>query len=408
MSLPVVLLNKAGVLRLRDGHPWIYSDELASPPSPADRSPAEPAPAAGLVLLEGPAGRRRGYAVHNPRSRIALRVVSRDPAADVTEDFWRQRLDTAVAARAATLAPGEPACRWVHAEADGLPGLIVDRYADIAVLQAGCQWADERAGEIARHLVQRHGLLGVLARHDGSFRRPEGLAEGVALLAGEVPHELRWESAAPGGPIVRTIDPWTGQKTGAYLDQRENQRRAAELLPVGRCLDAFCHDGGFALHLARAGSAVLALDSSGPALASLSRNASDSGLSERITLLKVNVFDELRARVEAAESFDGIVIDPPAHAKRRGERQAALRGYKELNLRALRLLRPGGRLLTCSCSFHVGEEEFLDVLRAAAADAARDVRLVEGRGAARCHPARLAFPESSYLKVLVLEVTGTW
>src|SRR5262245_29425573 len=134
MSLPIVLLNKAGVLKLRDGHPWIYSDELAAPAGEAARSAA---PAAGLVALEGPAGRRRGYAVHNPRSRIALRVVSRDPAADVTEDFWRPRLDAAIAARAEVLAPGESACRWAHAEADGLPGLIVDRYVEVAVLQAG-------------------------------------------------------------------------------------------------------------------------------------------------------------------------------------------------------------------------------------------------------------------------------
>jgi 23S rRNA (cytosine1962-C5)-methyltransferase len=330
MTLPIVLLNKAGVLHVRDGHPWIYSDELA-----ADATPAGSGPAAGLVALEGPAGRRRGYAVFNPRSRIPLRVVSRDPAADITEDFWRQRLDVAIAARATSLAPGEAACRWVHAEADGLPGLIIDRYADIAVLQAGCQWADELAPQIAGHLVERHGISGVLARHDGSFRRPEGLPEGVALLAGDVPHAVRWESSAVGGPLVRTIDPWTGQKTGAYLDQRENHRRAAEL-------------------------------------------------------------------------FDGIVLDPPAHAKRRGERDAALRGYKELNLRALRLLRPGGRLMACSCSFHVGAEEFLDVLRAAACDAARDVRVVERRTAASCHPHRLALPESSYLKVVVLEVTGTW
>ena len=300
------------------------------------------------------------------------------------------------------------ACRWVHAEADGLPGLIVDRYADVAVLQAGCQWADELAPQIAQQLVERHGLRGVLARHDGSFRRPEGLPEGVVLLAGEVPHAVRWESAAEGGPIVRTIDPWTGQKTGAYLDQRENHREAARLLPAGRCLDAFCHEGGFALHLARAGRSVLALDSSEAALAALARNAADSGLAGRIEARRANVFDELRALVTAGESFAGIVLDPPAHAKRKGERDAALRGYKELNLRALRLLGPGGRLLSCSCSFHVGHEEFLGTLRAAAADAGRDVRLVERRGAARCHPERLAFPESAYLKVFVLEVTGTW
>jgi 23S rRNA (cytosine1962-C5)-methyltransferase len=433
MSLPAVVLGRSGVLRLRDGHPWIYADHLAGAPprdrpacgggrrragssgrtdsgAPAPEAPPVPAPGmpvpeqAGLVRLEGPPGSARGYAIWNPRSRIPLRLVSRDPAADVTEDFWRERLDAAVAARETTLARGEAACRWVHAEADGLPGLIVDRYAEIAVLQAGCQWADELATELAHHLIERHGVRGVLARHDGGFRRPEGLPEGVTLLAGQVPHAVRWEAHG----IARTIDPWTGQKTGAYLDQRVNQRRAPDGLPAGRCLDAFACDGGFALHLARAGREVVALDGSEQELAAAAANAEDNGLAGRIEWRRVNVFDHLRELVAGGERFDGIVLDPPALARRRAERDAALRGYRELNLRALRLLREGGRLLTSSCSFHVGPEEFEDVLAAAAADAGRDVRVVERLGAAPCHPHRLAFPESAYLKVLLLEVTGDW
>jgi 23S rRNA (cytosine1962-C5)-methyltransferase len=252
--------------------------------------------------------------------------------------------------------------------------------------------------------VDRHGVRGVLARHDGGFRRPEGLSEGITLLAGDVPHAVRWEAHG----IVRTIDPWTGQKTGAYLDQRVNHRRAPELLPGGRCLDAFCCDGGFALHLARAGRQVLALDGSEKELAAAAANAAGNGLVDAVEWRKVNVFDHLRELSNGEQRFDGIVLDPPALARRGAERDDALRGYRELNLRALRLLREGGRLLTCSCSFHVGQEDFLRVVAAAAADAGRDVRIVERLGAAPCHPARLAFPESSYLKALLLEVTGTW
>ncbi|MHC5210353.1 MAG: class I SAM-dependent rRNA methyltransferase [Planctomycetota bacterium] len=356
------------------------------------------------MRLEGPAGSVRGFAIWNPRSRIPLRLISRDPEADLTEDFWRARLDAAVAARESTLAPGEPACRWVHSEADGLPGLVVDRYADVAVLQAGCQWADELAPSIAQHLVERHGVRGVLARHDGGFRRPEGLDEGVSVLAGEVSHAVRWEAHG----VSRMIDPWTGQKTGAYLDQRVNHRRAPEMLPGNLCLDAFCCDGGFALHLARAGRRVIALDGSEKELAAAGANSADNGLVGAIEWRKVNVFDHLRELSGGEQRFDGIVLDPPALARRRGEHDDALRGYRELNLRALRLLHEGGRLLTCSCSFHVGQEEFLGVVAAAAADAGRDVRVVERLGAAPCHPHRLCFPESSYLKVLLLEVTRRW
>ncbi len=405
MTLPVVVLGREGVLHLRGGHPWIYPSHLATP------GPGQ----AGLVSLEGPAGRARGVAVWNPKSRIPLRVVARGPdvaAQDWGGDgWWHARLEAAIAARSEHLARGETACRWVHAEADGLPGLVVDRYADWAVLQAGCAWADEVAPRLAQRLVERHGLRGVLARHDGAFRRPEGLPEGVAALAGDVPHEVRWES----GGLSRVADPWTGQKTGAYLDQRENQQRAAQVLPVGRALDAFCNDGGFALHLARAGSRVLALDGSEAALAGLRANAALNGLDvgepggdAPLQPQKANVFERLRELVDADARFDAVVLDPPALAKRKAELPAALRGYRELNLRALRLLRTGGRLLTCSCSFQLDDAGFVAMLAESAADAGRDVRVVERRGAAACHPARLAFPESAYLKVALLEVTGAW
>ncbi len=387
---PVVVLDRRGVKRLAGGHPWLFADHVA----------VGTVRDGGVVRLEGPAGVPRGWAVHSAGSRIPLRVVERDPAAELPDDWAVARLDEAVRRRADGLAPGAEACRLVHGEADGLPGLVVDLYADVAVLQAGCRWADAAAPGIARRLVEAHGLRGVLARNDGPFRTLDDLPQGTALLAGEVPEEVSWTHAG----IVRRVDPWGGQKTGTYLDQRENQRWAAEELPPGHALDAFCNDGGFALHLARGGRGVEALDSSRPALERLERHAAENGLAERITTRTVNVFEDLRARVAAGEHVDGIVLDPPALAKRKGDRAKALRAYKELDVRALRLLRPGGRLLACSCSFHVSREEFLEVLRAAAADARRDVFVRGVRGAAPCHPHLVTFPESDYLKAVLVEV----
>jgi 23S rRNA (cytosine1962-C5)-methyltransferase len=228
-------------------------------------------------------------------------------------------------------------------------------------------------------------------------------------LAGSVPHEVRWVS----GGIARVADPWTGQKTGAYLDQRENQVFAAKALPVGRALDAFCNDGGFALQLAKAGSRVLCLDGSETALAGLRRNAELNGVSAggdevQLHLEKANVFDRLHELADKGEKFDAIVLDPPALAKRKAQLAEALRGYRELNLRAFKLLREGGRLLTCSCSFALSEQHFLEMLAEASSDAGVDARVIERRGAAACHPRRLAFPESAYLKVALVEVTGVW
>ncbi len=388
----LVLLKRSGVRRLSTGHPWIYPDHIEG----GEADDGE------VVRLEGPAGTPRGTAVLNSESRLPLRVLSRDASWKGGEDFWQERLDQAIALRAESLAPGAEACRWVHAEADGLPGLVIDRLGDVAVLQAGCLWADSVATDVAARLVERHGMSGVLARNDGAFRRPEGLPEGVQLLAGEVPESLQVRC----GELIRRVDPWRGQKTGLYLDQRENHVWAAQVLPVGECLDGFCNDGPFALHLAAAGSHVLALDSSAPALEQARANAELNGLSDKLTTERVNVFEGLRDMVSAGRSFDGMVLDPPALAKKKNQIPSALRAYKELALRGLRLLRGGGRLIVCSCSYHVSQHDFLGALRDAAADARREVDVLEVRGAARCHPARITFPESAYLKVVLLQARG--
>lgn len=386
----VVVLDRDGVVRLRRGHPWIFDGHLGQVDA-ADGA---------VVAMEGPAGVARGAAVYSQGSRLPLRVISLDPAFNSDgPGWWQQRLDAALARRASFLEPGDDACRLVHAEADGLPGLVVDRYGSVAVLQAGCRWADQVAPQVAARLVGTHGLSGVLARHDGAFRKPEGLPEGVTVLAGHVPERVVVSLAG----LQREVDPWGGQKTGTYLDQRENQVWAASALPHGRRLDAFCHEGGFALQLARAGGEVLALDGSATALERLASNALRNGLSN-VEGRKVNVFDELRALPDG--SFDGVVLDPPALAKRKSDVTRATRAYRDLNLRALRLLRPGGRLLTCSCSHHLGKEAFRQVLTQAAASAGRPVLMLDERGAARCHPRLLTFPESDYLKVVLLEVAG--
>jgi len=387
---PTVVLGRRGVLRLRSGHPWIYEDQLA-------RRPERDEP--GLVVVEGPAGRPRGHGVFNPRSRIPLRLVETDPDVAVDDDFWVGRLDRAVARRADGWSLGEEAYRWVHAEADGLPGLVVDRYADVAVVQAGCAWADAIAPALARHLVERHGMRGVLARHDGAFRDPERLARETKVLAGEVP-ELVETSC---GSLSFVVDPWRGPKTGAFLDQRVNRRRATALLPEGTALDVFCADGGFATYLAARGRRVEAIDSSARLLAHARRHAERNGVAERIAARAGNAFELLREDARAGRRVDAIVLDPPALAKGRRDLPAATRGYKELNLRAMELLRPGGRLLTCSCSQALGPEAFEAVLAAAAADARRRVRVVAALDPAPCHPHLLTFPESRYLKALVLE-----
>ncbi len=400
MSLPVVVLSRSGLRRLQIGHPWIFPDHIVSGLEGE----------AGLVRLEAPAGNARGAAVLNPDSRIPLRVVSR--RADFGDDgseretWWEQRLDRAIRARAFRLAVGAEACRWVHAEADGLPGLVIDRFGGVAVIQAGCRWADDIAPRVAEVLVQDHGVHGVLARHDGTFRRHEKLKEGVEVLAGDVPATVLWRNPGGEGLLIET-DLYKGHKTGGYLDQRENHRFAAEqLAPGGRVLDAFCYEGGFALHLAAGGCDVTAWDSSGPALERARAAAERNGLADRIAFDECNVFDRLRAADQADERFDGIVLDPPALTKTKRDVSSARRGYKELNLRALKRLDEGGRLLTCSCSFHLDTPGFLEVLREAANDARRNVAVLEVRGAGVDHPRRLAFPESDYLKVVLLEVRG--
>jgi 23S rRNA (cytosine1962-C5)-methyltransferase len=342
----------------------------------------------------GPRDRRLGDALYSDRSQIALRVLTRGE--QVADDaLWKARLETAIRFRE-RLGIDATAYRVVHGEADLLPSLIVDRYGDWLVVQALSQGIDRRSREIASALVDLLSPKGILARNDPRVRQLEGLEQTVEVLHGDVPptieiveHGVRYE-----------VDPWHGQKTGLFLDQREN-RQAAARYASGRVLDAFSYNGGFALALAPHADEVLALDVSADAVARIARNAEANGL-KNVTAREANVFDELRHFERTGERFDTIVLDPPAFAKNKASVAKATSGYKDINLRALRILKPGGTLVTCSCSYHVDEALFLDIVQDAAADARASVTLVEKRMQGRDHPVLVGVPETYYLKCLVL------
>jgi 23S rRNA (cytosine1962-C5)-methyltransferase len=388
-QMAVAVVNRRGAARWRQsGHPWIYRSDITKPP--------EGAPGAVRVVDEKDG--RVGTALWSPSSQIALRFVSRDVIATDAE-FWRSRIARAMAYRQQALARDATAYRVVHGEADGLPSLIVDRYGEYLVVQLLSAGLEAFRDEIVAALLETCAPMGILARNDVPVRRLERLREEVELLHGEVPEEIEVRE----GAIVYRAAPWSGQKTGAFLDQRENRLRAGTLAR-GRALDCFAYHGSFALHLAGKADHVTAVDASADALARARLNARLNG--ERaacIDFVEANAFDFLRAQDDAGEQYDTIVIDPPAFAKRKDAVHAALRGYKELNLRALRILRPGGVLLTFSCSYHLSPWLFREMLEAAAADASRPVRWIEWRGQAVDHPEIVQIPESSYLKGAVLQ-----
>jgi 23S rRNA (cytosine1962-C5)-methyltransferase len=384
-----VRVNRRGAARWRNaGHPWIYRSDVVH----------APALSAGAVRVIDEAGRRLGTGLWSGASQIAVRMLShQDVAADAA--FWRARVAAALEYRR-QLAPDGTAYRLVHGEADGLPSLVVDRFGTSLVVQLLSAGLEEFRREIVEALVDLCAPAGILARNDAPVRRLEQLGHEVELLYGTVPEEVEVRE----GTISYLAAPWSGQKTGAFLDQRENRRRAGEL-SRGRALDCFSYHGSFALHLAGGAERVTAVDSSADALERAQRNALlNASLGERIDFVEANVFDYLRACDDGVERFDTIVVDPPAFAKRKDALDSALRGYKELNLRALRILEPGGILCTFSCSYHLSPWHFRQMLESAAADAGRPVRWLEWRGQAPDHPEILQIPESAYLKGAVLQV----
>lgn len=389
MSVPVTkstaILKPRGEDRVRGGHPWVYRSDIADV--------VDPEPGA-IVEVRGARGKMLGHALFSDQSQITIRMISRDET-PVDDAFWRARLESAIRFRD-SLELNATAFRLVHGEADLLPSLIVDRYADYLVMQTLSQGMDRLSPTLVRLLTDITGARGILARNDPKVRRLEGLEQKVEILHGEVPESVTVQEAG----ITYNVDPWHGQKTGLFLDQREN-REAAARYARGRMLDCFSYNGGFALVLASRCESVEALDVSADAVARITANAAANGITN-LTAREANVFDELRHLEREGARYDTIVLDPPAFAKNKASIPNALAGYKEINLRALRLLNPGGFLITCSCSYNVDEAMFGEAVLNASADAHIPVNVVEKRMQGRDHPVLLGVPETYYLKSFIL------
>src|SRR5687768_3473411 len=382
----VAIVLPRGAKRWADGHPWIFRSDVT----------VRPAMEAGVVAVSDSAGRPLGWALWSPKSEISLRLIERDPRERIDARWWHRRIAEAVERRNALIGQ-TTAYRLVHGEADGLPSLVCDRYDRWLVVQLMSAGLESCRPEIVEALGAVTQADGILGRNDAALRTREGLARETTLLHGDVPRQI--EVVEHG--IRYLADPWAGQKTGAFLDQRENRVFIGDLAR-GRALDCFSYHGSFALHLARRADHVIALDSSGPALERAGDNAARNGFAH-IELIEANAFDYLRDRERQGDRFDTIVLDPPAFAKNRESIPAAIRGYKEVNLRAMRLLSRGGLLYTASCSFHLTKPLFLEMLEDAAADSGRRMAVREIRGQPIDHPEVLTIPETGYIKGALLE-----
>ena len=372
--------------RWEQGHPWIYRSDL-------ERRPDAPA---GIVEVADGRGRRLGLALWSPASEISLRFLERNADTTIDAAWWKNRIHDA-AARRADLDTQTNAYRIVHGEADGCPSLICDRYDRYIVVQLMSAGLEACRDFIVEALGSLPNVDGILARNDVALRRKEQLPMGVELLRGNVPHEVDVNEHG----IRYLAAPWTGQKTGAFLDQREN-RVLIGANTMGRALDCFSYHGSFALHMAKHADQVIALDASAEALERARANAALNGFTNLETR-ETDAFDFLKAAERSRDKYDTIVLDPPAFAKTKSALPAAIRGYKEINLRAMRMLSPNGILLSASCSFHLSKALFLDMLRDASADSGRRMILREFRGQPSDHPEILTIPETGYIKSALLQ-----
>jgi 23S rRNA (cytosine1962-C5)-methyltransferase len=383
--LPDVTVRLRAKRRIETRHPWVYADDVAA---------SQGAAHGDLVRVRDNAGTVLGIAFWSSRSKIALRMLS---LADDVPDaaFWASRVDAALARRGATIGRW-PARRLVFGEGDGVPGLIADLYGTHLVMQVLTAGTERIVDEVVAALRDRLAIDSVLLRNDSSVRTLEGLTREVRQLSGTTPETIVVDEEG----VRYTADPWRGQKTGAFLDQREN-RVVSRAFGHGRVLDAFSYHASFALHAALGATEVVVVDSSAEALARGRANAELNGATN-LSFVEANAFEDLRDRDRRGERFDLVLLDPPAFAKSRGDVAAARRGYKEINLRAFRLLAPSGVLITSSCSYNLDEPSFEGLLREAAGDAGRDAVVIDRRGQAADHPVRLGFPEGRYLKCFVL------
>lgn len=387
MEMSGVIITKRGAERARNGHLWIYRSDVRETAGQVGGS---------VVRVRDERGKYVGQALYSDRSEITLRLLTlRDEIID--REWWRRRLRGA-AQRRASMTADTNAYRLVYSEGDLLPSLIVDVYDNVLALQTLSQGTDAIKGMLVELLVEEFAPRAVVERNDVRVRVLEGLEMSAGVLYGDAPDNLLIEQHG----VRFSITPLGGQKTGSFLDQRENVR-AARMLAHGRALDCFTFNGGFALNLATVCESVLGLDISAEAIMAARHNA---GLNDahNVEFRTANVFDALREMEAARERFDTIVLDPPAFAKNRASIRAAARGYKEINLRALKLLNTGGVLVTCTCSYHMSETMFLDVIAEAGRDARRRVQLVEKRTQARDHPVLFNMPETYYLKCVIARI----
>ena len=379
--------------RLRSGHPWAFSNEIAM--TPAHRS----WPAGAPVRIEGHDGWRYGTFMFNPHSLIAARLLDRDPDAEIGHALIKARLADAVALRA-RVTPGVHH-RLVHAEADRLPGLIVDRFGDVAVVQANTAGMDRLLPDIVAGLLSLLPLRAIVGRNDSAARQYEGLAQTVDLLHGDAAAAIAEE-----GGVRFPVDPLSGQKTGFFHDQRPNRDMVAGLAAGSRVLDVFCHTGAFGLRAAAAGAdAVVLVDSSQPALDQALAAAAANGLQDRVTAQRGDAFDVMTALGAAGERFGIVICDPPAFAKSRKDQDAGLRAYHRMTRLAAPLVEPGGFLFVASCSHHAPLDMFTAQVTSALLKARRDARIIYSGGAGPDHPVHPSLPESAYLKSLLLHLT---
>ncbi len=379
--------------RLRSGHPWVFSNEISSIAGDRIRG--------AVVEVYDAGGGYIGTGYYNPQSLIAARILSRSHEDIDTSEFYRQRIQQADAYRR-SIYPGLTSYRVIHGEGDGLSGLVVDRYGSYLSIQLLSAGMDLRREQVVQALVDIFNPDGIVARNDVTVRSLEGLGEKVEILFGSIPGPVWIEEHG----LRFLVDLMAGQKTGHFLDQKENHLLLQGLCQGKDVLDCFCYSGSWGVHAAAFGaSAVTCVDISGRAISLAGENAKANGLLPVMTLETLDVFERLRTLKQEGRRFDVVVLDPPAFVKSKKSLREAQKGYLTINRRAMELLQPGGYLVTCSCSFHMEREMFRDILKSAAQQAGREMRVIAARAQAPDHPVLLAVPETEYLKCFVLQRT---
>ena len=388
MANQVITITPKGERWHKSGHPWVYQDDLAA---------GDATLSGQVVRVQAPNGRMLGQAFYNGGSKIALRWLTDDVEQKVDRAFWLGRLKAAFDYRRRVVR-NSTACRLIFSEADAIPGLIVDRYDTVLVLQSLSLGVERILPTILEGLVELVKPTAILAFNDSSVRTLEGLPKERRVLFGKQPERVVIQE----GDRRYYVDVAKGQKTGVYLDQRDNRLRARDFAR-GRVLDAFAYQVAFSIQVADKAEQVLAIEDSEAAVKMIQENLALNQISN-VQAEKGNAFDRLRALEQEKQKFDLVILDPPAFAKNKQEVEGALRGYREINLRAMQILKPGGTLITCSCSYSITDEIFLPILRESSGGARRMVRLSESRTQSLDHPILLTHPESKYLKCLILEV----